>query len=125
MSERLRMRRQQAPAANQHGTSSIFQRPAITSTPVTTTHPGTHFSHDFSRIPTHREPSAPELTSAVPPIVHELLRSPGQPLDSATRSFMEPRFGHDFSRVRVHADPQAAESVRAVKAVAYTVGRDL
>src|SRR6478752_1439777 len=36
-----------------------------------------------------------------PPIVHEVLRSPGQPLDGATRSFMEPRFGHDFSNVRV------------------------
>ena len=42
--------------------------------------------------------------SAVPPIVHEVLRSPGQPLDTATRSFMEPRFGHDFSRVRVQMD---------------------
>lgn len=36
---------------------------------------------------------APET---VPPIVHEALRSPGQPLDAATRAFMEPRFGHDF-----------------------------
>ncbi|HEV2446136.1 MAG TPA: DUF4157 domain-containing protein, partial [Candidatus Sulfopaludibacter sp.] len=38
-----------------------------------------------------------------PPSVHEVLRSPGQPLDSATRGFMERRFGHDFSQVRVHA----------------------
>jgi hypothetical protein len=35
----------------------------------------------------------------VPPIVHEVLRSPGQPLDPQTRSFMEPRFGHEFSKV--------------------------
>jgi hypothetical protein len=42
--------------------------------------------------------------AAVPPVVHDVLRLPGQPLDSATRAFMEPRFGHDFSRVRVHAD---------------------
>src|SRR3954453_151828 len=27
---------------------------------------------------------------AAPPIVHEVLSSPGQPLDSATRAFMEP-----------------------------------
>ena len=40
----------------------------------------------------------------VPPIVHDVLRSPGQPLDSATRAFVEPRFGHDFSQVRVHTD---------------------
>ena len=42
--------------------------------------------------------------STVPPIVHDVLRSPGQPLDSATRAFVEPRFGHDFSQVRVHTD---------------------
>ncbi len=45
----------------------------------------------------HTEPAT------VPPIVHEVLRSPGQPLDSATRAFMEPHFGHDFSTVQTHA----------------------
>src|SRR5437867_3017583 len=40
--------------------------------------------------------------SEVPPVVHEVLRSPGQPLDPATSAFMEPRFGHDFTGVRVH-----------------------
>lgn len=57
-----------------------------------------------------------------PPIVHEVLHSPGQPLDTCTRAFFEPRFGHDFSRVRVHADHEAARSARAVNALAYTVG---
>ena len=60
-----------------------------------------------------------------PPIVHETLRSPGQPLDSATRDFMEPRFGHDFGGVRVHTDAKAAESARSVNALAYTVERDI
>ena len=60
-----------------------------------------------------------------PPIVYEVLHSPGQPLDRETRSFMEPRFGHDFSRVRVHNSPKAAESARTVNALAYTVGQDL
>jgi len=41
--------------------------------------------------------------AAVPPIVHEVLCSPGQPLDAATRTHVEARFGHDFSHVRVHA----------------------
>src|SRR6266699_3881151 len=50
--------------------------------------------------------------SGVPPIVHEVLRSPGQPLDTATRGFMEPRFGHDFSHVKEHTDVKAAESAR-------------
>ncbi len=58
----------------------------------------------------------------VPPIVHEVLRSPGQPLDAGTRAFMEPRFGHDFSGVQVHTDAKAAESAQAVNALAYTVG---
>jgi hypothetical protein len=57
--------------------------------------------------------------------VHDVLRSPGQPLDTATRAFMEPHFGHDFGEVRVHADARAAESARAVNALAYTVGRDV
>jgi outer membrane protein OmpA-like peptidoglycan-associated protein len=61
----------------------------------------------------------------VPPIVHEVLHSPGQPLDGPTRDFMEPRFGQDFSQVRVHTDAKAADSANAVHAHAYTVGRDI
>ena len=57
-----------------------------------------------------------------PTIVHEVLRSPGRPLDPTVRLSMESRFGHDFGRVRVHADAQAAESAWAVGALAYTVG---
>lgn len=60
-----------------------------------------------------------------PPIVHEVLRSPGQPLDPATRAFMEPRFGHDFGTIRVHSGGLAGESARAANALAYTVGRDV
>src|SRR5262249_52405507 len=63
--------------------------------------------------------------SSVPSIVNEALSSPGRPLDSVTRSFMEPRFGHDFSQVRVHDDSLAAESARAVDAHAYTIGQDI
>src|SRR5262249_33693260 len=63
--------------------------------------------------------------SGVPPIVEEVLNSPGKPLDAATRQLMESRFGHDFSHVRVHTDAKAAASARAVNAQAYTVGRDI
>lgn len=63
--------------------------------------------------------------ATVPPIVHEVLCSPGQPLDSATRAYVEPRFGRDFSQVRVHTDAKAAGSARAANALAYTVGRDV
>jgi len=65
--------------------------------------------------------SASQAGALAPPIIHEVLRSPGQPLDATTRAFMEPRFGHDFSNVRVHADAKAGESARAVDALAYTV----
>jgi Domain of unknown function (DUF4157)/L,D-transpeptidase catalytic domain len=63
--------------------------------------------------------------SVVPPIVHEVLNSPGQPLDAGTRAFFEPGFGYDFSNVRAHTNAKAAESARAVNALAYTVGRDV
>ncbi|MEK6321048.1 MAG: DUF4157 domain-containing protein [Acidobacteriota bacterium] len=72
-----------------------------------------------------RRASSSEATSEVPPIVHEVLRSSGQPLDASTRAFMGPRFGHDFSGVRVHADTRAAESAQAVNALAYTMGKNV
>ncbi|MCW5799967.1 MAG: hypothetical protein LZF60_340119 [Nitrospira sp.] len=60
-----------------------------------------------------------------PPIVHEVLAEPGNPLDSATRAFFEPRFGHDFGQVRIHSGAKAKESARAVGALAYTAGRNI
>jgi uncharacterized protein DUF4157 len=57
--------------------------------------------------------------------VFETLRSPGKPLDLATRQFMGEKFAHDFSRVRVHDDAAAAASAQAVDALAYTVGHDV
>jgi hypothetical protein len=59
--------------------------------------------------------------SSIPPIIHEVLRSPGQPLEPATRAGMEQRFGHDFSGVRVHTDSVAARSAETLAARAYTV----
>jgi hypothetical protein len=72
-----------------------------------------------------RKASSQAHHSEVPPIVHEVLRSPGQPLDAAMRAFFEPRFGRDFSHVRVHTDTRAAESARSVDALAYTVGNNV
>lgn len=69
--------------------------------------------------------SAPSSPNIAPPIVHDVLRSPGQPLDTATRQFFEPRFGQDFSQVRVHTDARAAESAQVVNALAYTVGHSV
>ncbi len=63
--------------------------------------------------------------SAAPPIVHDVLSSSGQPLDSDTRAFFEPRFGSSLSDVRVHTGSAAADSAKAVRARAYTVGQDI
>lgn len=60
--------------------------------------------------------------STAPPIVNRVLNSPGRPLDTKTRAFVEPRFKHDFSNVRIHDDQRAMESAHAVDALAYTVG---
>jgi hypothetical protein len=91
-----------------------------------------------TKTPTPSEAVAGEA----PPIVHQVLRSAGQPLDPTIRAFMEPRFGYsmgrprtsdaelpstvlDFSQVRIHADDRAAASARAMNALAYTVGHDV
>lgn len=60
-----------------------------------------------------------------PPIVEDVLGTPGQPLAESARRTLEPSFGHDFSQVRVHDDSRAAESASAVSAVAYTVGNHI
>lgn len=60
-----------------------------------------------------------------PPIVHDALRTPGQPLDPSARAYFEPRFGNDLSHIRVHADAKAADSARAIGARAYATGHDI
>ena len=74
---------------------------------------------------TKRDQAGDTAQIAAPPIVHEVLRSPGQPLDPATRAFIEPHFGYDFSRVRVHSDAAAQRSAHDVNAMAYTVGHHI
>ncbi len=66
-------------------------------------------------------PDVKEVSSTV----HEVVRSPGQPLDSATRSFFEPRFGRDLSDVRVHTSAEAAQSARSIEALAYSAGNHI
>ena len=74
-----------------------------------------------------RQPIGPDASAygAVPPSVHEVLRSPGNPLPPASRAFFESGFGHDFAKVRIHTDARASDSARNVNARAYTVGRDI
>ncbi len=75
--------------------------------------------------PLSRSATGPVPATAVPGVVHDVVNSPGRPLDSETRAFFEPRFGDDLSHVRVHADQSAADSAEAIDAKAYTYGRDM
>lgn len=72
-----------------------------------------------------RKASASAPVNAVPDAVGNVLRSPGQPLDTATRNYFEPRLAWDLSNVRVHTDARAADSARRVNALAYTVGNNV
>ena len=72
-----------------------------------------------------RQAEGAGVATAAPGIVHDVVRSPGAPLDTRTRAFMEPRFGYDFGDLRVHTDARAAQSAAAIGARAYTVGRHL
>jgi hypothetical protein len=68
---------------------------------------------------------ATAAVAEAPPIVHEVLRSRGQPLDPGSRAFFEPRFGRDFANVRAHTNTRAAASAAAIGASAYTYGPNI
>jgi len=72
-----------------------------------------------------RSASRPGRGAELPSVVHDVIRSSGQPLDADSRAFMEPRLGHSFADVRVHTNAQAAASARAVGARAYTFGNNV
>jgi Domain of unknown function (DUF4157) len=83
---------------------------------------GTEQSEEKKQVQRGATAAGPALA---PASVHELLRSSGQPLDGASRSFMEPRFGHDFSEVRIHTGATADRAARDVSASAFTVGSNI
>jgi hypothetical protein len=85
-----------------------------------------HRDREHERVQTKRTSEAGDSgQTAAPPIVHEVMSTPGQPLDPTARAFMEPRFGQDFGRIRIHTDLRAAESARAIDALAYTLGEHI
>ncbi|WBO61920.1 DUF4157 domain-containing protein [Streptomyces camelliae] len=73
------------------------------------------------------EPEQGQRTDDAPGAgVHDVLRSPGRPLDSGVRTEMESRFGGaDFGDVRVHADAAAQRSASEIGARAYTSGHHI
>ena len=101
---------------------------APSSTPCSCSHDGEmceECQQKQSQVTISRRASAPAAPADVPRIVSDVLRSPGRPLDAATRAFFEPRFGHDFGHVRLHTDSAAAKSARSIHAHAYTAGSDI
>jgi hypothetical protein len=70
-----------------------------------------------------RRPLASD-TSTIPADI-QLHQSPGRPLTTSTRDFMEPRFGADFSDVTVHNDRNAHEKASKLNARAFTLGRHI
>jgi hypothetical protein len=77
------------------------------------------------RLGLQRKPAGGDGAAEAPAIVHEVLSSPGRPLDPATRADMEQGLGRDLGDVRVHTGDRAAASSKAVGARAYTVGADI
>jgi hypothetical protein len=80
---------------------------------------------ECSKCRAKRMRGAPAGLPPVPPVVGEVLASPGRPLDPPHRTRMESRFGHDFAGVRVHTDQKAARSAREIGAAAYAFGRSI
>ena len=124
----------EAPSARRAGSSWSLSKTSVWPAPQFKRHPSGSGSDEAKRgattpsstgPPTSARATPREAESEAPPIVREVLRSSGRPLDVETRAFFESRFGRNFGDVRVHADARAAELARAVNADAYTVGRDV
>jgi hypothetical protein len=73
--------------------------------------------------PLQRDSNDSHQLSEVPPSVYEVLQSPGQPLDSDTRTLMEQRLGRNFSQVQIYTGAMAERALEDVNANAYTVGQ--
>ncbi|MFJ2862424.1 DUF4157 domain-containing protein [Kitasatospora sp. NPDC087314] len=82
-------------------------------------HPGAREQHQHSDSCGHLGTEDPSVQRSA---VHDVLRSPGRPLEEATRTDMEGRFGADFSDVRIHDNTAAKASAAEVGARAYTSG---
>jgi hypothetical protein len=80
----------------------------------------TAVARSLSRVQPHSLTNR-ELALA-PPVVVEGVTSPAVPLDSASRSYFEPRLGVALDRVRVHTNAAAQRSASALKARAYVYG---
>jgi len=77
--------------------------------------------------PSSRETSAARANSLFVPaptvhaqIVHEVLNSPGLPLPSRLKGWLEPQFHANLDHVRIHLDDRAFEAAWEIHALAFT-----
>ena len=59
------------------------------------------------------------------PVVHQVLRQGGRPLNAGVHAYFERGLGADLGAVRVHTGEQANRSAHAVDAVAFSAGSHL
>ncbi|MFJ7591759.1 DUF4157 domain-containing protein [Streptomyces sp. NPDC097617] len=78
-----------------------------------------HEQHQHTDGCGHQQAEQPAVQRSA---VHDVLRTPGRPMDHATRTDMESRLGADFSDVRLHEGSAAKASAAEVGARAYTSG---
>ncbi|HET6212024.1 MAG TPA: DUF4157 domain-containing protein, partial [Micromonosporaceae bacterium] len=105
-----------------HATTQVSRPPARVIQRCGTTPPQSCPCHDEGRAHHEERDGEHGTGTRAPAIVHAVLASPGEPLDTTSRALFEARLGHDFGRVRVHRGARPAESARAIGAVAYTAG---
>ncbi len=113
------------PATRQHCTGCPSRRrsPRPSSTLAPRNDPLEHQTARLADPVMTTHSAAGPTPNTAPPIVHEVLRGPGQPLPPVVRGTMEAMLGQDFADVQVHTGTRAGESAEAVSAQAYTVGR--
>ena len=70
---------------------------------------GKYSESEQKKLPLQRRAKDSTALSEVPPIVHEVLSSSGQPLEPGIRGDMESRFGYDFAVMRM---PDSKEQVQ-------------
>jgi hypothetical protein len=84
------------------------QRQAQNSTPIASGVLQRKCERCRKKKPVLQRKSASFAPETVPPIAHDVLRSPGLPLHAVTRAFMEPRFAYDFCQIPVHSKSLAS-----------------
>ena len=76
-------------------------------------------------LPLQRSAETDSETDLAPPIVYEVLKSQGHPLEPSVRRTFEGQFDRDFGAVAVHTGERASASAQALDALAYTVGNHI